>query len=1231
MRIVIDLQGAQASNAKRGIGRYSLSLAKAIVRNRGKHEVIIAFNGLFPESIEPLRAEFFSLLPQENIRVWNAPSPVSFIKKSNSSRRVVAEKIREAFLASLKPDIVLVSSLFEGLSDDAVTSISSLDEKIPTATILYDLIPLIYPSTYLHIQDWYTNKIEHLKNADLMLSISDSSRAEAINYLGTPEESVVNISTASDVHFKVTQTEEYQQDELQKRYSLTRPFVMYTGGIDFRKNIDGLIRAYSMLPKKLQNEHQLAIVCSINDNSRQHLEALAKKMGLESDAVIFTGFVPETDLVALYNLCKTFVFPSWHEGFGLPALEAMSCKKAVIAANTSSLPEVVGLDEALFDPRDDKSIANKLEQVLSDDNFRKTLEEHGLNQSKKFSWDRSAQKAIEAFEEWQIKISQENITKKRSRLAYISPLPPERSGISDYSAELLPHLAKFYQIDVIVNQNEITNKWIKANCKVRTVEWFEKNSNQYERVLYHFGNSHFHQHMFDLLERVPGIVVLHDFFLSGIIAYMQSTGYNSNYFIKNLFHSHGYGTLQEYFNKKNNSELIWKYPVNLQVLQNALGVIVHSENSIRLTELWYGELSVKENYDVIPLLREPAKSKSRKNARKALALPEDAFVICSFGVLGATKLNHRLIEAFLSSTLSNNPKVYLIFVGENQPGDYGNSLLKSIKSSHIKERIKITGWTDNNVFKNYLEAADVGIQLRAFSRGETSAAVLDCMNYGLATIVNANGSMADLSKNAVHMLNNDFTNGELVQALEKLYTDEEYRLVLSNMARKIVQTQHDPSACSKQYFQSIEKTYSDSSVRALPALINSISNDIKMFNTPELISISQSIANNFPPKVKMKQLFIDISELVQRDAKSGIQRVVRSLLKELISNPPHGYRVEPVYATRDSFGYFYAREFMAKFLGYEVSAFYDESIDAYSDDIFLGLDFQPQIVPAQATYLQKLYRRGISVYFVVYDLLAILKPEVFVSGAKEGHTKWLEVVTKFDGALCISKTVADELEIWMKEEGIERLRPFDISWFHLGADVENSIPSKGIPSTETTVFEVLKERSTFLMVGTIEPRKGHSQTLEAFELLWQDGVDVNLVIVGKEGWLVDELVNKLRSHSQLNKQLFWLEGISDEYLEKVYAHSTCLIAASKGEGFGLPLIEAAQHKMPIIARSIPVFREVAGESAFYFDNSNDSKIIADSVVEWLKLYKKDKYPKPEEMKWLTWQESAKNLLKNLKL
>ena len=145
MRIVMDLQGAQTESRFRGIGRYTLSLTQAVVRNRGEHEIILALSGLFPDTIEPIRAAFEGLLPQENIRVWHAPGPVAESQPGNDARREIAELTREAFLATLQPDVIHICSLFEGYVDDAVASIGKFDQSTPVSVALYDLIPLLSP------------------------------------------------------------------------------------------------------------------------------------------------------------------------------------------------------------------------------------------------------------------------------------------------------------------------------------------------------------------------------------------------------------------------------------------------------------------------------------------------------------------------------------------------------------------------------------------------------------------------------------------------------------------------------------------------------------------------------------------------------------------------------------------------------------------------------------------------------------------------------------------------------------------------------------------------------------------------------------------------------------------------------------------------------------------------------------------------------------------------------
>jgi glycosyltransferase involved in cell wall biosynthesis/ADP-heptose:LPS heptosyltransferase len=400
MRLVIDMQGAQTGSRFRGIGRYSLSLAKGIVRNRGDHEVLLALSGLFPETLDAIRAEFNGLLPQENIRVWHAFAPTRENDSSNKLRREVSERIREAFLASLQPDTVLVTSLFEGFGDDAVGSIDVLNDRIPTAVILYDLIPLLNPdenfrSSAIH-QKWYRRKIAWLKRSQKLLAISESARQEALGTGRFHENSVINISGACDDSFRILNLSNRERSALWKQLGISKAFVMYTGGADERKNLHRLIESYAQMPKGVRQGHQLVLAGKMPSGNVNRYLQTAKDCGLSDSDVVMTGYVSDDDLIKLYNTCALFVFPSLHEGFGLPPLEAMACGAPVIGADATSLPEVIGLGEAMFDPTSVSQISAKMTQALTDEDFRTRLIRHGKSQFRTFSWDKSAKSALDA-------------------------------------------------------------------------------------------------------------------------------------------------------------------------------------------------------------------------------------------------------------------------------------------------------------------------------------------------------------------------------------------------------------------------------------------------------------------------------------------------------------------------------------------------------------------------------------------------------------------------------------------------------------------------------------------------------------------------------------------------------------------------------------------------------------------------------------------------------------------
>lgn len=1248
MRIVIDLQGAQTESRFRGIGRYSLSFAQAIVRNRGRHEVILALSGLFPETIEPIRAAFDGLLPQENIRVWYAPGPVSEIGLDNACRREVAELIREAFLASLKPDIIHICSLFEGYFDNAVVSIGRFDKNTPVSVSLYDLIPLLNPDYYLkpdpNYRQYYLRKIDYLRQAKIYLAISGYTRQEVLDHLGAPEDSVINVSTAIEKNFQPIEVPEKLAEQLQNKFGLNRPFVLYAGGADDRKNLPRLIQAFAALPSHLRMKYQLLLAGKISQRQLTELQNYAESAGLRSEDLCFTGYVSDEQLIMLYNLCELYIFPSWHEGFGLPALEAMACGAPVIGANTSSLPEVIGLDTALFNPYDVDSISAKMAQALNDESFRASLRTHGIQQAKLFSWDISAGRAIAAFEavaSQSMKMSSSMRQGRKPRLAFVSPLPPERTGIADYSAQLLPVLAEYYELELVVAQGRVDDRWINTYGNIRDEHWLRTNADKIDRVLYQVGNSPFHKHMLSLIQEIPGTVVLHDFYMSGLMAWQELHAGVSHAWSKALYESHGYRAVCQRYHDSESAKL--RYPVNFHILQYAQGVIVHSEYSRKLSRLWYDE-EVGQDWENIPLLRRPA-SFDKAHARQELGIDPEDFVVCSFGFLDSTKLNHRLLEAWLASALASDRCCKLFFVGENHDGDYGARLLSTIRTGIGSDRMRITGFASSEVFKKYLAAADMAVQLRTSSRGETSAAVLDSMNYALPLIVNANGSMAELDPEAVWMLPDEFDDGALVDALETLWRDPERRMVMGQHARNIILNRHAPATCAKLYFKAIER-FNQRGSTGVPSLIQKIAEqrDFRPGDF-ELCQIANSLSTSIALKRPANRLLLDISVTCRTDLKTGIERVARALLLALLDAPPKGFRVEPVYLcdVAGKWKYRYARRYTLRLLDCPEDVLDDDVLEPSCGDVLLTLDLSGDyLIQAQAAGLFESYRnRGVQVYATVFDLLPVQMPEVFPKGADQTHAKWLSAISSFDGAFCISKAVADDLAGWLVNEGVRRVdrRPYYIGWFHLGADIANSAPSFGLPDNADWVLQELNSRPSFLMVGTIEPRKGYLETIKAFSGLWDSGEDVNLVIVGREGWKgipnemrrdIPETIEHLKNHRELNHRLFWLESISDEYLEHIYTAANCLIAASEGEGFGLPLIEAAQHGLPIIARDITIFREVAGCNAYFF-KSDGPESLGSCVRSWLRLYNENAHPMSNEIPWLSWSEVAKKITSMISL
>lgn len=356
-------------------------------------------------------------------------------------------------------------------------------------------------------------------------------------------------------------------------------------------------------------------------------------------------------------------------------------------------------------------------------------------------------------------------------------------------------------------------------------------------------------------------------------------------------------------------------------------------------------------------------------------------------------------------------------------------------------------------------------------------------------------------------------------------------------------------------------------------------------------------------------LFVDVTELAAEDHHGGVQRVVKAILAEWLVAPPAGWRVVPVRLAAEG-AYVGASDTLAATLGNDADAWAGRRIAAATGDVFLGLDLVRDHAAPFARALQALRAHGARIWCVVYDLLPMDMPACFPAGIPQAFAEWLDVVcAQADGAACISTTVAERFRTWA--QGRDHA-PIAVS-FPLGAD---AVP-----------MALQSERSGthVLMVGTVEPRKGYADALDAFERLWAtDLPHLSLWIVGRQGWASSALVVRLRRHPELGRRLHWIERANDTELARQYARADVLLSCSLGEGFGLPLIEAARHGVPLVLRDLPEFREVAGKHALYFPRAGGPAAVETALRVWLAAREAGRMLAPPPT--IDWMDSAAALL-----
>jgi glycosyltransferase involved in cell wall biosynthesis len=1208
MRIVIDLQATQGEHAARGIGRYSVQFALALLQERLDNEIVFSISGAAPDAFEPVREALIASDPAVRIVTHGA------LRSDDLQARMINEAELRAHWTSLRPDVVHVSAPFDRPSL-GIALPSLRDGPLPwrMSATLYDLIPALFPQRHLPnaaASAGYARQLSALRRYDLLLAISESTRADALRVLDLPADRVRTIHADAAPVFNDGPVKDTEWQALAARVGLRKEFVLYTGGMDPRKNQDGLIEAFARLPVALRESHQLALVMHVSGDERTAFERRARRAGLSVGTLVVCGHVTDEELRMLYARCALFAFPSLYEGFGLPVLEAMRCGAPAVVSNNSSLIEVQPLAEARFDAEDPEAIARVLGAGLGDAAYRERVREAGRASAGRYAWRDVARSALESWSQFEGRPRQRPSTARR--IAVVTPVPPQLSGIASYNQELLPFLCERVEVDVF-GFPEFGPLEPMGDLEVQDAGTLPRLQDRYDVVIHHFGNSHYHAGMFDLLDRVPGVVVLHDVYLSGLLQHADMEG-DTGALKRAMLASHTLCDATNCTAPRLAGDWVARLPGSGGVVRRAVAVIVHSDFARRLLCKYFGDRSPP--VDLVPHLRtvRGRSAAEYEAARRRLSIEPGRLIIASFGHVVWTKMPERLLQAFVQIA-GERPDVDLAFVGQLAEHDpLSPAMRRTIREAGLSNRVRITGYTSSEEYRLWLQAADLAVQLRTNTRGETSGAALDCLASGVPLVVNAHGSLAELPLDAVAHLTETAPAAEIADTVSRLLSDADRRKALSLAGISHLKRMHSGHQAADAYLRVVDREVGWCRSRAASARTRFT------VRAPTWMAIAATAWDLHRRTIdERRRLLLDVSFIARRDYGTGIQRVVKSIAYALGTRADLGWEVRLV-ALVDGALRFATEVESALFARPDTRAASGMELVTHRDgDVLLMIDSSWDEYEKFTPVFSRVRARAGMVATVVYDTLPANRPEFFGGpGAPmpKLFSAWLHAaLNASDALLCISRSVHDEVVDFAREHRVaSRAR---VTWFHLGSN----LPS---PAADEAVFE--PDLPTFLCVSTVEPRKGQDVLLDACELLWARGKVFRLCLVGQEGWGVEVLARRLRNHPLRGHQLLWVEGASDAQVARCYRDARAFVFPSRGEGFGLGLVEAAHAGLPLICSDLRVFREIAGENALYVPVDDCAKWA--SAVE-LALSDRELIPDPSLVARMTWDDSARQLLERL--
>jgi glycosyltransferase involved in cell wall biosynthesis len=622
----------------------------------------------------------------------------------------------------------------------------------------HDLTPLAFGGEYT--AHWGERGFQSLAQrigavvyAQRVQTISRAAQTDLVNATGLSLDKIDLVYTGVDSAFSPLE----MADGVWKSISdlgISGPYILGVSGSLLTGNLRRLLEAYRLLPDALGRQFSLVVSCGLSNQDRNLVQGWLTDLGIQ-DRAILLNTVSQRQLVALYNGAALLLYPSLHENFGFPVLEAMRCGTPVVTSSVSCIPEIVGDAAELVDPYQPSDMARGMVRVLQSPALQSEMRERGYRSVAIYSWERTAEAVLDSFAK---AIEEPPYTLKRVfpmsfaqqfrrlRVAYWSPLSPRPSGISQYSELLIAELGKYADIDIFVDGYQPSNMPLFDSFPIFSDEAYSyiADRNPYDIDVYQVGNNPLHLYMYEHIFSRPGIVTLHDLCIFHLVrAAMMRTGRGESFW-REVAYCEGVDVARQARTEFQKGTLdTYRLSLNKRLVLESRGVIVHSQFAKRQIETSEEAPPV----GVIPLgifALENDGGRFGKLVRRLLGLPEDGFVFGVFGKLHRVKRIAVILRAF-ARVRKRNPHAVLFITGPTDPSvaDVLRPLQKKprlAQAQGVYVRVTSAGY---DYMLMSMQAVDVGINLRYPTAGETSWTLNTLLGQGKPTIVSGVGSFAE--------------------------------------------------------------------------------------------------------------------------------------------------------------------------------------------------------------------------------------------------------------------------------------------------------------------------------------------------------------------------------------------------------------------------------------------------------------------------------------------------------